>query len=327
MGVPEAVATAYASTMVDARALRDTVSATILEWMKDKPFTFRGRIKALESVSEKLETGRVQSWAELNDLFACTVVVPTLVDVEPTLEFLDSAFRKSAVKTRANTIKPPDVFRFDSARFTGRLRHEAGAVRAPGVGELEFEVQVVTAYEYACQVVTHSVAYKAADVGWQELRLAAYLRGLSEQADAMAIGFSEMTEFIPPSPYPQLKLRRAIEQYFKDLVDGGRVPRELVPASWSRFAENVHELLAHGREAGGGPRSEDTRWKRLKEAIEASVGGALPPGRSGSLFQFVVGVYQTLGWDDLGGRPLVPSRELRDLYGFVVPDGDAVALP
>ena len=56
-------------------------------------YAFASRIKTIESLAEKIGTGRYKSWSALDDLFACTIIVPTLHQEEEVSKFCRSVFK------------------------------------------------------------------------------------------------------------------------------------------------------------------------------------------------------------------------------------------
>ena len=155
------------------------VRESIQTFADGRGFAVTSRLKTLESVSEKVETGRFKSWSEIDDLVAFTVVVPTLAHEASVVTFLQGAFRQVALKPRGSSSKPPDVFRFDCTRFIGKLVSPDDA-DAP-IFNVPFEVQIKSAFEHAWSVTTHSLTYKSADVNWSKLRLAAQLKAAVER--------------------------------------------------------------------------------------------------------------------------------------------------
>ena len=145
-----------------------------------KGYAYAGRAKSSESLAEKIETGRYAKWSDLDDLFACTIVIPTLTDEPEVLEFLRQAFTEDRLERRGSTLKDPAVFRFDTTRFIGCLG-PSEIERNPVLATMKFEVQVRTAFEHAWSVTTHALTYKAGQVNWRHLRLAAQLRSAIEQ--------------------------------------------------------------------------------------------------------------------------------------------------
>ena len=68
------------------------VKETLLNFCENKGYAFTSRIKTVESLAEKIETGRFQKWTDLDDLFACTVIIPTLSHEDEVLEFCQNSF-------------------------------------------------------------------------------------------------------------------------------------------------------------------------------------------------------------------------------------------
>src|SRR5258707_1221668 len=89
------------------------VRETLSNYCDQKGYAFMSRIKTLESLAEKIETGRFQKWSELDDLFACTIIIPTLSQEDEVADFCKSTFPFIRMIKRGKTLKAPDVFRFD----------------------------------------------------------------------------------------------------------------------------------------------------------------------------------------------------------------------
>jgi hypothetical protein len=82
-------------------------------------FAFVGRSKTQESLTEKLETGRYGGWGDVDDLYACTIVIPALDREKEVRAFLATTYEQVSITTRGSTLKDPSVFRFDATRFVG----------------------------------------------------------------------------------------------------------------------------------------------------------------------------------------------------------------
>lgn len=146
MAVPSSVAEAYSQVEPALLALRRYVGATLRPWCESKDYLYRERVKGMDSVSEKIETGRYARWSELDDLFGCTVVIPTVTHEERVLAFLEEAFERVELRQRNSTAKAPDVFRFDWSRVICRVSGTAALELPPGTEGLLFEVQVPTVF-------------------------------------------------------------------------------------------------------------------------------------------------------------------------------------
>ena len=63
-------------------ALSDEIKSSFKSEVEMKGWFFASRVKELESFALKIETGRFHDYKNLDDFFACTVIVPTLTQVE-----------------------------------------------------------------------------------------------------------------------------------------------------------------------------------------------------------------------------------------------------
>lgn len=282
----------------------------------ERGYAYLGRTKDPESLSEKIETGRFACWDDLEDLFACSVIVPSLSDEPFVLDRLRAAFVEVVCKQRGTTSKDPSVFRFDATRFVGRLRPESVPGASDEMLAVRFEVQVRSAFEHAWSVTTHALAYKSSSVDWRHLRLAAQLRASIEQLDQVVLGFEQTAGFIAEQDWPEVKARQRIRAFFASLVDRGVLPSEVVPNSWGRFSENLLALIRS---------SEEKRIDNLESCVqkvlgviqaevEATLHESFP--RSISLLQFCIGAMAKQGILARPMRRFVPliTGELRDLY-------------
>ncbi|MEZ4221372.1 MAG: hypothetical protein R3B13_10645 [Polyangiaceae bacterium] len=260
MVVSTSVKKRYDDLAAHAPALQALVREQLVPICESANYGLADRIKTLDSFAEKLETGRVKSWDELDDLYAATVIVPSLRDEARVLELLDNAFERVALRQRSSTRMPPDVFRFDSPRFIGRLRASPEREGSP-LKSTPFEVQIRTAFEHAWSTTTHALSYKADHVDWKRHRLAAALRASVEQIDLAIAGFERTAEEVLPGQWEESELKRQMLRRFKSLFEARRLPSELRPSAWNRFIDNVYALC----------RAEANRRNRRGRAAHAEV--------------------------------------------------------
>jgi len=81
----------------------DRVRDIVLSLCEESGFAYVGRFKAPDSLAEKIETGRFRAWSDLDDLFACSIVIPTLGSEGAVLSFLESRFLLIECKRRAES--------------------------------------------------------------------------------------------------------------------------------------------------------------------------------------------------------------------------------
>lgn len=279
-------------------------------------FAYLGRKKGVESLTEKIETGRFDKWSDLDDLFACAIIIPTLSDEQEVIEFLRATFAESSCKLRGTTKKDPQVFRFDATRFSGRLKAASIPGASAGLLSVRFEIQVRTAFEHAWSVSTHALTYKSSQVDWRHARLASQLKAAVEQLDQLISSFEQSASVIANQEWPDVKGRQMIFEGFQEAISRGSIPTEVVPASWGRFCENLQQLLLSTTEK----RIHDQTalvteaMTFVNREIDASAGAKFP--RSVSLLQFCLGALTKHGLIDKPLNRYTPlvTTELLDLY-------------
>lgn len=282
-------------------------------------YAFVGRVKDTGSLAEKIETGRFGRWRELDDSFACTIIVPTLAEEPRAIEYLESQFLVAELKRRGSTLKDPSVFRFDATRFIGRLRLEMLPDTNAELTLMPFEIQIRTAFEHAWSVTTHALAYKGDQVDWRRIRLAAQLKASVEQIDNLIIGFDQVVSSISEQQWPEISAKKAIEDFFRKQVASGNIPSEAAPKSWGRFCDNFYSvLLATTRERVRDPLKFAQGALQIIQA-ELSKNGAARFPRSISLIQFSIGTLAQGKFISSSLNRYIPlvTQELRDLYPAV----------
>ena len=311
----ESVRRAMDRTLPIVDEVQRYVAQTLTAFAEKEDYIFRDREKRTDSLSEKLESGRYNSWSEIDDLYACRIVVPTHGHESTVVEKLNSLFSHREIKSRNFQQKSPDVFRFDSLRWYGTIREDVAAMRQPGVGNLIFEVQVLTAFEFAWMTVSHDLVYKADRVDWSRDRLAAHLKAAVEQIEVLIASFEETSAAVLSSPWPQSESKSELIDRFKSLIARGQIPPTLQPGSWRRFADNVWALVSSYQRDPQRRAREMSELAQLAE-LDLTSGYELPV--TGSLFQYVISLVarpETPG--NLRQFTVVPSRELRDFYSVL----------
>jgi len=293
------------------------VKASVQTWCASRNYLFSSRIKAGESLSEKLESGRFKAWDTVDDRFACTVVVPTATHEADVLSFLGAVFDPVDVRARNSIKKAPDVFRFDSTRWVGRLNPSVGVAVAPGAGNILFEVQIQTMFEHAWGVVTHDLVYKTDTIDWRKARLAAQLKAAVEQIELTIAMFEESIEFMPGSEHPETDEKVALVLELQQLMINGRLTTELQPQSWSRLADNVSNLVrSYAPKASEHPHA----MRRLRESLVGFLQSDddFVDLRSGSLLQLILGYVgrNVVAEANLENFTVVESSELKDFHGL-----------
>ena len=295
MIVPSSIRQRYDDWLPFLKRVELRVEETLGPFCRKNGFIFEGRIKAIESLAEKIESGRYSSWDGLDDLYACTVAVPLSADEKSVREFIDRSFAVISTKERGELWKPPDVFRYDSTRINAKLRTYPGIDSGVelSVHDILFEIQVKSLFDFAWSKTTHALTYKSNLVDWKRYRLAAHLKAAVEQADFLLVGFEQAAELVTEGKSPDIDDKAKIREVFFELVERGKIPSESVPRDWSRFVDNVYtavQAFSGSRPSGRSGRPLD-RCEEACDVISKYFGeiqvDSIP--RSLSLFQIVIG--------------------------------------
>jgi ppGpp synthetase/RelA/SpoT-type nucleotidyltranferase len=265
-------------------AVAKKVKETLLNFCDNQGYAFTSRIKNVESLAEKIETGRFQKWSDLDDLFACTIIIPTLSHEQEVIDFCKSTFEIIRTVKRGQNKKSPDTFRFDSTRIYARLRKNDDTDSILSTHKIIFEIQIKSAFEHAWSVSTHDLVYKNAEVDWKRLRLAAQLKATVEQLDTLILAFEKTSEFIQENDYPEIKIKRYLATETNKLFESRKIPDELKPKDMSRFCNNLYFLMKQVNQE----RNMKNIINQVTTKIRATKSNQIP--RSISLFQYFVAI-------------------------------------
>lgn len=220
--------------------VKEAVDKTLINYCSKNLFAYSSRMKELDSLAEKIESGRYEDWSSIDDFVGAVIIVPNVNYETQIIKFLETSFKKVVIKKRGSTLKNHDVFRFDATRFIGKLRI---IEKEEIINTINFEVQIRSAFEHAWSVATHDLAYKSKTIDWKILRLAAQLKSSVEQLDMLTLGANEIKNSIQEHKWPETDMKINICQYFESLFSEKIIPVELRPKDMSRFSENLFSVL------------------------------------------------------------------------------------
>ena len=262
------------------------VKETLLNFCDTKGYAFTSRIKTIESLAEKIETGRFQKWSDLDDLFACTIIIPTLSHEKEVTQFCKSTFEIINTVKRGQNKKSPDIFKFDSTRIYAQLKSNNDIIQENelSIYKIQFEIQIKSAFEHAWSVSTHDIVYKSSEIDWRKLRLAAQIKATVEQLDMLILAFEQTSEFIADNNYPEIKNKQYLVKEINKLFQDKKVPDELEPKDMSRFCNNLYRLLINVVEE----KQIKEKVKAVIQKIQSTKTNQIP--RSISLFQYFISI-------------------------------------
>lgn len=236
--VEQSIRLEYESLESSYKYVQKEVLGLIKETCDNNQWLFTHRIKDVESYYLKITTGRFDGYL-IDDFFACTIVVPSLKDIETAQQLISACFEVIETKPDNQIYSFPTEFNFDSIRNYCKLKRR---VQPKVHDELIFEIQVKTLLEYAWSKATHDFSYKSDHVSWAKERVAAQIKAVLDNVD---ISIYEM-ESISKSPFLDKKnpkyerLNEIINFMNKDFADKIDNP---LPKDLKRLSEQINRFL------------------------------------------------------------------------------------
>ncbi len=318
MIVDPRIRTAYNNELNSYKYLLNIIDQTLLSYSKKKNFAYSSRIKTIESISEKIDTGRFKTWDEIDDKIACTIIIPNQRYVDEVINYLSKVFIKENIRIPKETFKDPSVFRFGNVIFVGKLM-PINDVSFP-IYNIPFEVQIKTAFEHAWSVATHDLTYKSSDIEWSLLRLAATLKSNVEQLDMIILGAKENSKNIPEHQWPEITVKIELLKFYQNLFTKGIIPDELLPKDFNRIIDSIYNLIKSKLDIW-----KPRKWKKdLKDILDKIEEGMKKLGNPS--FPLSITIYQaTLGV--LLSEKIIDSIEisqktilLSEIFSSIFPD-------
>lgn len=206
---------------------------------KEPTWHYESRVKGIDSFALKVETGRIDSLDEIEDVFGATIVVPAWPQVTAAENLVLDKYtlEERRPPSMGTTTKGPDSFRFDDVRLYVRYRRDENEQSPIRDGTL-FEIQVKTFLQHAWAVATHDVIYKTPSRDWRRERIAHQVRASLEAAEVAIGGIDTLASspMLPETTREIVELNGIIELLQQDW------PTSL-PTDVRRLAENVQGLL------------------------------------------------------------------------------------
>lgn len=212
----------------------------IMNALKDRRWHYESRVKDLESFALKVETGRYDAPDQVEDFFACTLVVENLDSMSKAERLVRRRFKFHERRPKRNdlTSKPSDSFRFDDTRLYVRWKDDP-AIRPTGLDGLLFEVQFKTFLAHAWSVATHELTYKTDEKSWPKERIAFQIKAMLEHAEISIQEAKKLSKSTSLKKTDELSKRiSTIIKLINELW-----PAEALPYDKKRLAENINNLI------------------------------------------------------------------------------------
>ncbi|RWX43802.1 hypothetical protein H206_02438 [Candidatus Electrothrix aarhusensis] len=239
MKVEHSIRVKYQELWEKYSALKTEVGDLLLESCEENGWFFEHRLKSEENYASKLSTGRYSD-AEIDDFYACTIVVPNLRYVPNAVELVSACYDIFDKKPGETVKSRPTDFSFNSIRMLCRLKK---GVTEKFLDSCVFEVQVKTLLEHACSKATHDFSYKGGTVSWGRERLAAQIKAVLDNADLSILEMESLSSssFLDQKNESYEKMKAIvlfIRNEWEDSSDN------IMPSDLKRLAEVTAKILS-----------------------------------------------------------------------------------
>lgn len=240
MKIAKSIRDAYNDAVVEYQRLSDDVCAKVQPKVEDNNWFFIHRLKEQESFALKIETGRVDDPSRMDDFFACTIVVPTVLQISDAEEMLEAMYEVAVRRPPEDEVthKRASDFVFDDLRlYLKQPPSETG--RNNDLEGMTFEVQIKTILQYAWGIASHDLIYKTDNVSWPKERIAFQVKAMLEHAEIAIAEAGRLAD----SPAISKKDRDTtstleIIQALRGFFPGDRLPKDI-----KRLAESIRNVL------------------------------------------------------------------------------------
>lgn len=239
MKVPRSIRRLYESQVEIYEQLKAEVDKLLVQKRSQKWHYF-SRIKSQESFTLKIESGRFADVNDLEDFFACTLVVENKTFVAEAENLVRSLFALEGRRPRDDsfTHKSPDSFQFDDLRLYVRWKDD-NSLPPTGLGGILFEVQIKTFLQHAWGIATHDMIYKSPEPSWPKSRIAFEVKAMLEHAEvSIACADVLAADDSLAKTDKRTKLTRKTVQLYKEFWDNDMLPEDL-----NRLAESTNQLV------------------------------------------------------------------------------------
>ncbi len=239
MKIPKSLRDIHADRAEIFECLREQVDR-VIHALKDSRWHYESRLKDVESFALKVETGRYEDPSQLEDFFACTLVVENLAAMADAEKMIRKrfTFQERRPKNLRFTTKASDSFRFDDTRLYVKWKDDSLA-RPSGLNGLLFEVQIKTFLAHAWSIATHDLIYKTDEKSWPKERIAFQIKAMLEHAETSIQEAKKLSKSVSLKRTDDISQRiSAIIVLVNDLWPAVSLPRDR-----KRLAENIDALI------------------------------------------------------------------------------------
>ena len=212
---------------------------------KEEGWHYVSRIKKQESYALKIETGKIEDPNNLDDFFACTIVVKNNREIKIAREklvdrFFDIKAKRPPVETF--THKSPDSFPYDDLRLYVKLKYNDSLPPESSFNELSnitFEIQIRTFLQHAWDLTVHDLTYKSDEISWAKQRVAYQIKAMLEHAEISMDEIENIKESVMlTKSNKKIKQLNRVKTFLTHNWENEALPNDLV-----RLSDSICDLL------------------------------------------------------------------------------------
>jgi len=190
---------------------------------------YSSRLKAIESVFIKTVASDFENpFIEMDDFFACTLVVPTLTIIPQIREEVQESFTIVGSNADKKQLDPYQFMYNDLHLYLSLqdspLRYDKTTLN------LKFELQIKTLLQHAWSQAGHDIIYKPRKIDWGSERIGGQLRALLELADSVLAQIEATAQLLQSDSEDMLSKyksdTRAIISIMEKYWTDSQLPRE-----------------------------------------------------------------------------------------------------
>ena len=220
------------------------VRGTLADFCTKRSFIMISRIKSIESIQDKIDTGRYQKFSKIDDIIAYSVIVDTLSQKKEVMSFLRKAFRVVLIR-HERTLTDERVFDFDCMRVYCSLSQTPP--QDSKISSIVFEIQIRTILQHAWSKITHPLVYKGQRFDPKASRLASEIMAHIERLDRTFSRFRTESKNVKVVNRHDMLGSNQIVDMIDKLISQNVIPPELRPVNGRRLGENIFSSIKDRR--------------------------------------------------------------------------------
>ncbi len=235
-------------------ALFNEVKGALDKFCSDHNFLLSGRVKTIDSLRNKIESGRFPDIDSIDDVVAFSVIIDTSDQVKMVRDYLRKSFNICVIRA-GGTIRDERLFDFDCPRIYCKIKDPSGSKGE--ISPLLFEVQIRTILQHAWAKITHGHVYKPGVFDYRASRLASETMAQIEAIDRTFSDFDENSRKVKKIARKGMSGRLGIVRAIDQLVKENIIPEDLRISDGRILGDNIFTSI----------KGNDENWQQAIEEM------------------------------------------------------------